>query len=353
MACYYEKKQIFTASDMLDAFKNNFDWNKFNTPNVEFNPDNAHAYIRGVGDETLESGWVNTGIIVDGLPIYEGFGQMDHMLRYNMPMGSIGSKSASGGLALGLRVPRIRTSHRVDDIDKIRGFQLSGIRAKLTPYQDFQILNFPFEANQQESFMIHPMLPYVPDVPIMWAPLSKEETEKLIRKQQPIHFGVEPSNYLANLIHFPNKQIWAQKIDEMVNTPNIEKSTLQDILGMIQARNAQKAFTVGTFHAFQWRLPDYSADDLKNLIHTFAIDESKVDIPKMRTDRKGVKTLNKKGLHKKKITKSYAKEIASKVWPSVADQKQWTKARLQDNIYQMLTGTESHGGVLNMFREIK
>ena len=138
MAYYYEDKQIFTAGDMLDVFKNNFDWDKFNSPNVEFNPNNAHAFV--LGAEKLTSGWVNTGIIVDGLPIYEGFGQMDPVLRYNMPMGSIGSKSASGGLALGLRVPRIRTSYRVDDIDKIRGFVLSGIRAKLTPYQDFQIL---------------------------------------------------------------------------------------------------------------------------------------------------------------------------------------------------------------------
>ena len=171
MAYYYENKQIFTAGDMLDAFKNDFDWDKFNTPNVEFNPDNAHAYLGGVGDEKLEFGWVNTGIVVDGQNIYEGFGQMDPILRYIMPKGSIGStKSASGGLDIGIRVPRILTSYRAaDNIEDIRSFVLSGIRAKLTEYNDFQVLNFPSVATQQESFMIHPMLPYVPDVPVMWA----------------------------------------------------------------------------------------------------------------------------------------------------------------------------------------
>ena len=141
----------------------------------------------------------------------------------------------------------------------------------------------------------------------------------------------------------------AQKIDEMVNNPNIDKSTLQGILGMIQSRNAKTAFTVHVFHVFKHELPEFSTDDLKNLIHSFTIDESKVDIPKMRTDRKGVKTLNKKGLHKKKITKSYAKEIASKVWPSVADTKQWTKGRLLEHVHKLLTDKSQSEGVINDF----
>ena len=101
-------------------------------------------------------------------------------------------------------------------------------------------------------------------------------------------------------------------------------------------------------HTLEQKLTDYSDDDIRNLIDTFAIDENKKEIPTMRVS-KGANTLNKKGLHSKRITKSYAKEIANKVWPSVADTKQWTRGRLQDHVYQMLTDNSKSEGVLNDF----
>ena len=351
MAYTYEKKEIKTAGDLIDTYKHDFNWEKSYTPNIEFDTRFVHAYVTSGIEDTLEFGWVNTGLLQDGLYIYEAFGLMDPILRYKMHSNSIGSQQSKDRLAVGLRVPRVFTPGRIDtlNIDKIRGFVLSGIRAVMTPYRDFQVLHFPFKPGEQGG-MVHPMPIVTPEIPIMWAPLTSEQIDVLIQKSNLQKFDLELTGYLANLIHHPNKQLRVRSIDQLVNNPLINRETLQVVFGMVQSKNTKKSLTLDAYNTLEQKLTHYSDDDIRNLIDTFAIDESKKDIPTMRVS-KGVKTLNKKGLHKKKITKSYAKEITSKVWPSVADQKQWTKGRLQDHVYQMLTGTESHGGVLNMFRD--
>ena len=272
MAYYYENKQIKTAGDLIDTYKHDFNWEKSYTPNVKFDTRLAHAYVTAGSDDKLEFGWVNTGLLQDGLYIYEAFGLMDPILRYKMPSNSIGSEQSEDSLAVGLRVPRIFTPGRINkNIYKIRGFVLSGIRAVMTPYRDFQVLHFPFKPGEQGG-MVHPMPIVTPEIPMMWAPLTSEQIDVLIQKSNLHPFDLELTGYLANLIHHPNKQLRVRSIDQLVNNPLINRETLQVVFGMVQSKNTLESLTLDAYTTLEQKLKDYNDDDIRNLINTFAID---------------------------------------------------------------------------------
>ena len=299
MAYTYEKKSIKTAGDLIDTYKHDFNWEKSYTPNTKFDARLVHAYVTSGIEDRLEFGWVNTGLRQDGLYIYEAFGLMDPLLRYQMPSNSIGFEKSKDSLAVGLRVPRIFTPIRINDIDKIRGFVLSGIRAVMTPHRDFQVLHFPFEPGEQGG-MVHPMPIVTPDIPTMWAPLTSEQIDVLLQKSDLKKFDWELTGYVANLIHHPNKQLRLRSIDQLVNSPLMTRDTLQVVFGMVQSKNTLESMTLDQLNALVQKLTDYKDDDIRSLINTFAIDENKIGIPTMRTDRKGAKTLTKKGFIKKR-----------------------------------------------------
>ena len=193
-------------------------------------------------------------------------------------------------------VPRILTPGRINNIDKIRGFVLSGIRAVMTPYRDFQVLHFPFKPGEQGG-MVHPMPIVREEIPMMWAPLNSEQIDVLIQNSNLQKFRFfELTGYLANLIHHPNKQLRLRSIDQLVNNPLINRDTLQVVFGMVQSKNTLESMKVDQLNALVQKLTDYKDDDIRSLIHSFSIDENKIGIPTMRMS-KGVKTLNKKGLH--------------------------------------------------------